>query len=118
MSPVPDPEAVRMRGFARRADVADVLDLLYARTALLPGERVPLAAAAGRVLAESVAAAVDVPGFPKSAMDGFAARAADLTGETTLRVVGESLPGRPFGGAIGPGETVRIMTGSPVPAGA
>ena len=56
---------VRMRGFQQRAEVAAVLALLEARTAPLPGEAVPLREAAGRVLAEPVVSAVDVPGFAR-----------------------------------------------------
>jgi molybdopterin molybdotransferase len=102
----------------RRAPVEDVLALLRARAAPLPAERVPLAAAAGRVLAEPVVSAVAVPGFPKSAMDGFAARSPDLAAGAVLAVVGDSRPGRPFGGSVGHGQAVRITTGAPVPAGA
>lgn len=114
---------VRMRGFRDRADVAAVLALLDSRTAQLPGEPVPLLEAAGRVLAAPAVSAVNVPGFARAAMDGFAVRAADAAGATpeqptSLLVVGESLPGRPFGGMVAPAEAVRIMTGAPVPAGA
>lgn len=125
MTPAPGPDAnpppaadVRMRGFGPRAEVGTVLALLSARTGPLPAEPVPAAAAAGRVLAGPVVAAVDVPGFAKAAMDGFAARAADLAAGAALAVVGDSLPGRPFAGVVGPGQAVRIMTGAPVPAGA
>ena len=48
----------------------------------LPGESVPLEQALGRVLAEDVAAEVDVPGFDRSNMDGFALRAEDTYGAT------------------------------------
>jgi molybdopterin molybdotransferase len=82
----------------------------------LPGETVPVAAAAGRVSAEDVLAVVDLPPFPSSAMDGYAVRAADLPGE--LRVIGESAAGAPFSGAVGAGEAVAISTGAVVPEGA
>ena len=109
---------VRMRGFQQRADVAAVLALLAARVAPLPGEAVPLLAAAGRVLAEPVASAIDVPGFARAAMDGYAVRAADTSPARPLALVGESAPARPFAGAVNPGEAVRILTGAPLPAGA
>ena len=54
--------------------------LILERVAPLPSERVPLAEAAGRVLAEAARATVDLPPFPSSAMDGFALRAADSPG--------------------------------------
>jgi molybdopterin molybdotransferase len=53
-----------------------------------------------------------------SAMDGYAVRAADAVAGVTLRQVGEAPAGRPFGGTVGAGETVRLFTGSVVPAGA
>lgn len=79
-------------------------------------ESIPIAEAAGRVLAEHVRADRDYPPFRRSARDGFAVRAADLPGE--LRVVGEVRAGEQFGGSVGPGEAVEIMTGAPVPEGA
>lgn len=82
----------------------------------LGSERVPIAEAAGRVLASAVSARVDAPPADCSAMDGYAVRDADLPG--SLRVVGESYAGCGFGGRLEPGCCVRIFTGAPVPAGA
>ena len=79
-------------------------------------EEVDLLSAAGRVLAETVAADRDFPAFARSARDGFAVRAADLPGE--LEVVGEVRAGQRFAGEIGPGQAVEIMTGAPLPSGA
>jgi molybdopterin molybdotransferase len=111
---------VRMRGFQHRTDVDTVLALLDARTAPLPAEPVHLLNAAGRVLAEPVVSAVDVPGFARAAMDGFAVRSADTTPThpEALTVIGESMPGRAFAGEVGPREAVRITTGAPIPPGA
>ena len=83
-------------------------------------ERVALEALAGRVLAEPVTAPFDVPPHDNSAMDGYAVRAADVpeTGEARLRVTGTAWAGRPYGGRVGPGEAVRIMTGAVLPEGA
>jgi molybdopterin molybdotransferase len=106
---------VRMTGFAARTPIADVLALLDARVTALSPEAVPVASAAGRVLAAPVASAVNVPPFPRCMMDGYAVRAAD-TGPR--RVVGVALPGRPFAGAVGAGECVRVTTGAALPAGA
>jgi molybdopterin molybdotransferase len=90
---------------------------LLARAHLTDGERVDLVDAVGRVLVEPrVVAAVDVPSFANSAMDGFALRAADAPGD--LRIVGEVRAGAPWPSAIEPGTAVRIMTGAPIPAGA
>jgi len=78
-------------------------------------ETVSLDEAAGRVLAEEIAADRDYPPFPRSARDGFAVRAADLPGE--LRVTGEVRAGEVFTGRIAAGEAVEIMTGAPMPDG-
>jgi len=114
---------VRMRGFAARADVEEVERFLAERAAPLSAEEVPLAACAGRVLAAEVRAKVDVPAFARSAMDGYAVRGEDTFGASdydpvALELVGESMPGRPFSGRVGPGQAVRIMTGAPLPADA
>lgn len=79
-------------------------------------ETVALSDAAGRVLAEEIAADRDYPPFPRSARDGFAVRAADLPGE--LRVTGEVRAGEVFTGLVAAGEAVEIMTGAPLPDGA
>ncbi|HLL31220.1 MAG TPA: molybdopterin molybdotransferase MoeA [Allosphingosinicella sp.] len=79
-------------------------------------ERVPLASAAGRVLAAPVIAMIDSPPADSSAMDGYAVREADLPG--ALRVIGESFAGAAFDGTLERGTCVRIFTGAPVPAGA
>jgi molybdopterin molybdotransferase len=114
---------VRMRGFRDRSEVEDVLGILQARTARLEGENVTPGAAAGRVLAEPVMSMVDVPGFARAAMDGFAVRAEDTFGADAynplpLTLIGEALPARPFASEVGPGQAVRVMTGAPMPVGA
>ncbi|HVL20632.1 MAG TPA: gephyrin-like molybdotransferase Glp [Amaricoccus sp.] len=81
-------------------------------------ERVPLAAAGGRVLAADVVAARAQPPVAVSAMDGYALRHADLAAGVALRIIGTSAAGRGFGESLGPGEAVRIFTGAPVPEGA
>jgi molybdopterin molybdotransferase len=81
-------------------------------------ERVPLAAAAGRVLAEAVRADRDQPPFPRATRDGFACRAEDLA-LGPLRVIGQLRAGEAWmGGTIAAGEAVEIMTGAAAPAGA
>jgi len=79
-------------------------------------ERIAVRAALGRVLAEDVVSPVDVPAHDNSAMDGYAVRHADLgADEVTLKIVGTAFAGQPYGGPIGPGECLRIMTGGVVP---
>jgi len=80
-------------------------------------ERVQLADALGRVPATpDLVAALDVPPFANSAMDGFALRFAD--GDAPRQVVGESRAGGPPAPSVEAGTAVRIMTGAPVPDGA
>src|SRR5438270_2107184 len=114
---------VRMRGFRDRAEVEDVVRLLEARVGPLPEEAVPLSTAADRILARDIASDVDVPGFDRAAMDGYALRGEESFGAgpynpLELAVVGLALPGSPFPATVGPGQAVRIMTGAPLPAGA
>ncbi len=94
-------------------------------TALPPPQResVPLSEAAGRVLAEAVAAPVDLPPFDNSAMDGYAVRAAEIAAATPatpvrLRVRTKIPAGEYFVGELAPGECARLFTGSPLPRGA
>jgi molybdopterin molybdotransferase len=113
---------VRMQGFTRRQTVAQALAWIDAQIAPLTSEAVALRDAAARVLATSIVSDVDVPGFDRATMDGYAVVADTTDGATPytplmLAVIGESLPGRPFAGTVGAGEAVRIMTGAPVPAG-
>ncbi|WP_334078687.1 molybdopterin molybdotransferase MoeA [Microbulbifer sp. M83] len=85
----------------------------------VPGtEDIPLELAAGRVLAEPVIAALDLPPCDNSAMDGYALRLADLESGKPLELIGKSFAGKPFTGMVNPGTCVRIMTGAVVPPGA
>ncbi|MBI4885969.1 MAG: molybdopterin molybdotransferase MoeA [Acidobacteria bacterium] len=86
-------------------------------------ERVRLAGASGRVLAEAVVAAADVPPFARAAMDGYAVRAGDTTGATrerprALTRVGTVFTGQVAERGVGPGECLEIATGAPMPEGA
>ena len=86
--------------------------------AALPPEALPIAEAAGRVLAEDAVAKLDHPPAPMSAMDGYAVRADDARPGAELSIIGEAPAGRPFAGIVGAGEAVRIFTGGVVPDGA
>jgi molybdopterin molybdotransferase len=82
-------------------------------------ERLPVREALGRVLAEDIVPAIDVPGHDNTAMDGYAVRFADLgPGETVLEEVGAALAGKPFAGTLAPGQCVRVTTGAVMPSGA
>jgi molybdopterin molybdotransferase len=90
--------------------------LVLGAVAALDTEERRIPDALGRVLAEDVAAAHDVPGFANSAMDGFAVRSGPSGRE--LRIVGESRAGTPAEVSVGDGEAVRISTGAAIPEGA
>lgn len=99
--------------------VEDALGRLLADAGPLAGERVPLAEAAGRVLAEPLTALRTQPPFDASAMDGYAVRAEDvMVVPARLNLIGVAAAGKGFSGSVGKGETVRIFTGAPVPEGA
>ncbi len=97
--------------------------LILEHVAPLPPVRRPLREALDLVLAEDVASPIDLPPWDNSAMDGYAARAADVEGASAGRkvvlaviesVAAGQFPARP----IGPGQATRIFTGAPLPAGA
>jgi len=99
--------------------VAEAVAKVVSGFTRLPAEQVGIADAAGRVLAEDVAARTTQPPADVSAMDGYAVRATDVpTVPVTLRRIGESAAGAGFAGTVGTGEAARIFTGAPVPTGA
>ena len=97
-------------------DADEAAAIVLERVPVLGVERVALAEAWGRVLAEDLVGESPLPPFPSSAVDGYAVRAADAG--RTLRVLGESAAGRPFEGTVAPGTAARILTGGVVPEGA
>ena len=104
--------------FPTRISFARALEIVQGVALARPMEveRQPLSRALGRVLAEDVVAAIALPGFDNSAMDGFALRSAD--GEAPRRLVGEQFAGATVGIPVGAGECLRITTGAALPAGA
>lgn len=111
-----------MQGFARRHTVQAALTWLDAQVTRLDAEDVPIRAAGGRVLSSPITSAIDIPGFDRATMDGYAVIAQSTEGATPynripLNVVGDALPGAPFLRQLAPGEAVRIMTGAPMPDG-
>lgn len=104
---------------AELISIAEAQRLVLERVERLDAERVPIERAAGRVLAELARAAVDLPPFPSSAMDGFAVRAADVAAApVTLPVTGRIAAGAPAARALEGGEAMAIATGGAVPEGA
>lgn len=95
-------------------------ELVTSKMKPMPVETVPVLDAVGRVCAREVRSDIDVSPFAHSAMDGFALRASELEGASkdapkVLKVVGAIGAGDVFGGSIGAGECVRIMTGACLP---
>lgn len=98
------------------------LDEAWARVAAeagpLAAERAPLAAAGGRILAEDARAAIDLPPFDRSAMDGFAVRSVDTAGRAPLRLAGELAAGDVAEAELQPATALGITTGAALPPGA
>ncbi|MCD2165877.1 molybdopterin molybdotransferase MoeA [Comamonas koreensis] len=72
----------------------------------------------GRVLAQDLVAALQVPPFDNSAMDGYALRAADLSGPELALPVSQRIAAGSIGEPLAAGTAARIFTGAAVPAGA
>jgi molybdopterin molybdotransferase len=106
-----DPDALRVDKAleAIRACLAPVAE----------SETVPIRQALGRILAQEIVPAIDVPGHDNSAMDGYAVRSADLSSsqEVSLKQIGSAFAGRAFKDEIRKGQCVRIMTGAVMPEG-
>ena len=107
----------------RMLSLEEAVERSLAAAPLLGSEIVPLADAGGRFVASPLKAGVSLPGFDNSAMDGYAARSADLNGATTESPVELSCIGVIPAGAhpvdkVGKGTCMRIFTGSPIPRGA
>ena len=95
--------------------VNEAVNLIKDHAQLLSSRSIPLNEAGGLVLAEDVFAAVDVPNFNQSAMDGFAIRFDDLSRGMELMVGGEIAAGEERSFEILPNQAMRIFTGAPLP---
>ncbi len=98
-------------------DVEEALALVLEAARPLGAERVGLEDAAGRILAEDARSALDLPPFDRSAMDGFAVRAADTAEQRPLRIAGAVQAGQ-IGDQLQPDTAVQINTGAAIPPGA
>jgi molybdopterin molybdotransferase len=98
--------------------IDEALALVLEATTPLGTERVPLAESLGRVAAEPALSAVDLPPFDRSAMDGYAVRAADTAPGAGLRLVGGVAAGEVASVALEPGTAARVSTGAAIPPGA
>ncbi len=104
-------------------DVEAAQQRILAAVSPLGSETIPLADAIGRILTVRTLAAVELPGFDNSAMDGYAVRSSDVGTASAersarLRVIGRCAAGETFSQSIQAGECVRIFTGSVMPPGA
>jgi len=105
-----DPDALRVDK-ARRA-------ILSCLSPVRETQTLPVREALGRVLAQEIVPAIDVPAHDNTAMDGYALRFSDLgAADTRLEELGTALAGRPFKGKVGAGQCVRVMTGAVMPEG-
>ncbi len=99
--------------------ISEALKIIERQTHFLQAETVKIENAVGRILAEEIFADMDLPPFDRSQMDGFAVITQDTeNAPVKLEIIGESVAGKGFEGQLKSGQTVRIMTGAPVPKGA
>ncbi len=117
-------DSVKMKGFTQltRVDSALVKFLEIVRIKRLPAETVQTVKALNRILSEDVIAQVDVPGFDRSAVDGYAVRAEETFGSsqtnpTVFDVIGGVEIGSPTTIDVGKQRAMRIATGAAVPKG-
>ena len=114
---------VRMRGFKHSSSVEDVINWLDQQTLPLPEQTIAIEQATGRILAQDIVSEINIPGFARSMMDGYAIIAADAYGASSynqlpLHVIGKSMPGIGTQAQVTSGTAVKIMTGAPIPEGA
>jgi len=95
-----------------------LLQLLDGARPLSEVDSLPTFAAAGRVLAASLASAIDVPPLDNSSMDGYAVRCADIPAPGVRLTVAQRIPAGSVGHSLAPGTAARIFTGAAIPAGA
>ncbi len=99
--------------------IAEAFSLILEKTPRAPVTRVPLSGALGHWLAEDVRADRDWPPFHRSAVDGYAVFSTDTrAAPDVLELIEEVAAGQTAKRAIGPGQTIKIMTGAPLPPGA
>ena len=103
--------------------VQEALDTILSKIQFKGVEKIPLDQALGRVMAEDVVSRINNPPLDNSAMDGYALIAGDIQSATPenpvkLEMVEEIAAGYTAKGTLKPGQTMRIMTGAPIPPGA
>ena len=103
--------------------VEQALETILGQVRVLGTERVDILRARGRVLAQDIVSGLDVPPLDNSAMDGYAVRHADVATASAekpalLKIMGDLPAGYTSKDILQPGQTLRIMTGAPLPPGA
>ncbi len=98
--------------------VTEAKSLVLENAAALTPVKLGLSAAAGLVLAEDVYAAIDIPAYAQSSMDGYAFSFAGWKSNHSLRITGVVAAGNSEATTLSPGNAIRIFTGAAVPAGA
>ncbi|HWV61221.1 MAG TPA: molybdopterin molybdotransferase MoeA [Sphingopyxis sp.] len=112
-------EMIASKACATSIDFETALAILASSASPLDEVKVPLADAGDCYLRSPVHARIDAPRFDCAAMDGYAIRDRDLIGGGgTFDQIGVSYAGARDAGEIGSGQTVRVMTGAPLPRGA
>jgi molybdopterin molybdotransferase len=99
-------------------EIGEAWERVAALALPLPAERAPLEDAAWRIAAEDAASVIDLPPFDRSAMDGYAVRAADVAEGVPLVVAGAVAAGEEARGPLAPGTALGITTGAALPPGA
>jgi molybdopterin molybdotransferase len=95
-----------------------LVQLLAAARPIADTQRVATLEADGRVLAQDVVSALQVPPQDNSSMDGYALRVQDVAAPGVEMTVSQRIPAGSVGAALQPGTVARIFTGAPIPAGA
>ncbi len=99
--------------------VEEAKELVSKNVTVLGSEIIPISESLGRVLAQDVYSKIDIPGFPQSAMDGYAVNAdGNIKKGDLFKVIGEVQAGDTKNHSVKPGEATRIFTGAPLPKGA
>ncbi|MEY4189526.1 MAG: hypothetical protein RIR17_262, partial [Planctomycetota bacterium] len=115
---------VRMKGFKNKKSVRDLIHAIDSEIKpLIATEVLELKNLARRISARDVFSEINVPGFDRSAMDGYALIAENTNGATSsnpipLKILDSAYPNQPSAKEINSGFTIRVMTGSPIPKGA
>src|SRR5215472_7008394 len=104
-------------------ELEQALDRILSAIPAAKSERIPLSEAHQRIAAQPVTAAVDLPPFDNSSVDGYAVRATDVARASpqkpaSLNLAGKVAAGENFEGKLCAGQCIRIFTGSPLPMGA